>query len=62
MAGIALPNDPSVALHERFGFSKVAHFKDVGFKVQSVDRRRLLATHPLDPTATRRTGGNETGK
>jgi phosphinothricin acetyltransferase len=33
MAGIALPNEPSVALHERFGFSKVAHFKDVGFKL-----------------------------
>ena len=32
MAGIALPNEPSVALHERFGFSKVAHFREVGFK------------------------------
>src|SRR5262249_29231925 len=33
MAGIALPNEPSVALHEKFGFSKVAHFKEVGFKL-----------------------------
>ena len=32
MAGIALPNGPSVALHEKFGLSKVAHFKEVGFK------------------------------
>ncbi|HEV8248126.1 MAG TPA: GNAT family N-acetyltransferase, partial [Polyangiaceae bacterium] len=32
MAGIALPNEASVALHEKFGFSKVAHFKEVGFK------------------------------
>jgi phosphinothricin acetyltransferase len=32
MAGIALPNDASIALHERFGLSKVAHFKEVGFK------------------------------
>jgi len=32
MAGIALPNDASVALHEKFGLSKVAHFKEVGFK------------------------------
>jgi phosphinothricin acetyltransferase len=32
MAGIALPNEPSVALHERFGLSKVAHFAEVGFK------------------------------
>lgn len=32
MAGIALPNEPSVALHERFGLAQVAHFKEVGFK------------------------------
>ena len=32
MGGIALPNDPSVALHEAMGFTKVAHFADVGFK------------------------------
>ena len=32
LAGIALPNDASVALHERLGFEKVAHFKQVGFK------------------------------
>lgn len=32
MGGIALPNDPSVALHEAMGFAKVAHFTDVGFK------------------------------
>ena len=32
MGGIALPNEASVALHEKLGFSKVAHFKEVGFK------------------------------
>lgn len=32
VAGIALPNEASVALHERWGFSKVAHFNEVGFK------------------------------
>jgi phosphinothricin acetyltransferase len=32
VAGIALPNAPSVALHERFGFAKVAHFPEVGRK------------------------------
>jgi phosphinothricin acetyltransferase len=32
VAGIALPNAASVALHERFGFRKVAHFPEVGFK------------------------------
>ena len=29
---IALPNEASVALHERFGFAKVAHLTEVGFK------------------------------
>ena len=32
IGGIALPNEGSVALHEKFGFQKVAHFKEVGFK------------------------------
>jgi L-amino acid N-acyltransferase YncA len=32
MGGIALPNDASVALHEKFGMTKVAHFAEVGFK------------------------------
>ena len=32
MAGISLPNDASVRLHEGFGMSKVAHFEQVGFK------------------------------
>jgi phosphinothricin acetyltransferase len=29
---ISLPNDGSVAMHEKLGFEKVAHFKEVGFK------------------------------
>jgi phosphinothricin acetyltransferase len=29
---IALPNEASVALHERLGFVKVAHLMEVGFK------------------------------
>lgn len=32
MGGIALPNDASVRLHEKFGFRKVAHFNESGFK------------------------------
>lgn len=32
MGGIALPNDASVALHEKLGFRKVAHFTEVGYK------------------------------
>ena len=34
MAGIALPNDASIALHEKVGFEKVAHFKEVGWKFE----------------------------
>ena len=32
ISGIALPNPASVALNEKFGFEKVAHFKEVGYK------------------------------
>lgn len=32
IGGIALPNDESVALHEKLGFEKVAQFKEVGYK------------------------------
>ncbi len=32
IAGIALPNPGCVALHEKFGLVKVAHFKAVGYK------------------------------
>lgn len=33
VAGISLPNDASVRFHERLGFEKVAHFKEVGYKL-----------------------------
>lgn len=32
IGGITLPNDSSVALHEKFGFEKIGHFKEVGYK------------------------------
>ena len=32
IGGIALPNPASVALHERLGMRKVAHFEQVGYK------------------------------
>lgn len=32
IGGVALPNAASVALHEKLGFRKVAHFAEVGFK------------------------------
>jgi len=33
VAGIALPNDASIAFHEKLGFRKVAHFREVGYKL-----------------------------
>jgi phosphinothricin acetyltransferase len=33
IGGIALPNEASVALHEKLGMRKVAHFAEVGFKL-----------------------------
>ena len=32
VGGIALPNEASIYLHEKMGFVKAAHFKEVGFK------------------------------
>ena len=32
VAGIEASNDASIALHKKFGFIEVAHFKQVGFK------------------------------
>jgi L-amino acid N-acyltransferase YncA len=34
IGGIALPNAPSIALHEKMGFDKVAHFSEVGRKFE----------------------------
>ena len=32
IGGVAQPNPASAALHEKFGMTRVAHFKEVGFK------------------------------
>ena len=32
IAGISLPNVTSVRLHEKMGFHKVAHFREIGYK------------------------------
>jgi phosphinothricin acetyltransferase len=31
-AGISLPNEASIALHQRFGFKRVGTYSEVGFK------------------------------
>lgn len=33
VAGISLPNDASIIFHEKLGFSKVAHFRQIGYKL-----------------------------
>lgn len=33
VASISLPNDASVIFHEKLGFRKVAHFREVGYKL-----------------------------
>ena len=33
IGGIALPNAPSIALHESLGFEKIGHFREVGWKL-----------------------------
>lgn len=32
IGGISLPNEASIALHEKFGFEKIGQFREVGFK------------------------------
>ncbi len=52
LAGIALPNDASVALHERFGFEPVGVLKDIGFKFMQwhdVEWWALRLQQPQDP-------------
>ena len=34
IGGISLPNEGSIALHEKFGFEKIAQFKEVGYKFE----------------------------
>ena len=33
VAGIALPNDSSIEFHEKLGFTKVAQFREIGYKL-----------------------------
>jgi phosphinothricin acetyltransferase len=35
VSGITIPNDRSVALHEKFGFQKIAQFHEIGFKLDT---------------------------
>ena len=57
IGGIALPNESSVALHERLGFAQVACFKEVGYKFNrwiDVGYWQRLLSDPLDIKAAKR--------
>ncbi len=42
-AGITLPNEASVGLHEALGFEPVGVYRRIGFKLGRLARRRLVA-------------------
>ena len=51
IGGIALPNPASIALHEKLGMTKVAHFKEIGFKFGhwvDVGYWQALLSNPAD--------------
>ena len=56
-AGIALPNDASVALHESVGFQSIGVYRKVGFKLGAWhdvgwwQKELRSPTEPVDPTA-----------
>jgi phosphinothricin acetyltransferase len=60
VAGITLPNEASVRLHERLGFRAVGVFREVGFKLDAWHDvgfwQLLLACHGATATANRSSG------
>jgi phosphinothricin acetyltransferase len=57
LAGIALPNDASVALHRKFGFTQVGTFREYAIKngqyISSVWMQRVFC-HPAAPPGQQR--------
>ena len=56
VAGITLPNDRSVALHEKFGFKKIACFGEIGRKADrwlDVGYWELILPHASGPALFR---------
>ncbi len=54
---IALPNAPSIALHESLGFEKISHLKSIGYKLgawhDTTWWQKRLASPPADPSPPR---------
>ena len=48
-AGVTLPNDASVGLHEALGFRPIGVYGNIGFKRGGVARRRLVAARARRP-------------
>jgi len=68
IGGIALPNPASVRLHEACGFTKVAHFEQVGFKFdqwvdvgywQWVDRAHRSTAGDVEPPGRAPSAGSQ---
>ncbi len=62
VAGICLPNAPSVALHERLGFTRIGVFSEVGRKFGAYHdvawyERRVASRGPHDRATTSSRGG-----
>ena len=52
IGGIALPNDASMALHEKFGFQEAALYREVGWKFERwIDVAYLQLTLTSDPAS-----------
>jgi phosphinothricin acetyltransferase len=47
VAGIEATNTTSIALHNKFGFVEVAHFKEVGFKFGRWMDLKFLELSPI---------------
>jgi phosphinothricin acetyltransferase len=54
---IALPNAPSIALHESLGFEKISHLKSIGYKLgawhDTTWWQKRLASPPAEPAPPR---------
>jgi phosphinothricin acetyltransferase len=67
IAGIALPNDASVAMHEQAGFRRVGTFPSVGYKFGAwwdvgYWCMPIVAPAPTDPLEPRRWQGPQPGR
>jgi L-amino acid N-acyltransferase len=62
VAGIEASNEASIALHKKFGFAEVAHFKEIGYKFNRwMDLKFLELIVPPAGTTVGTTAGTAVG-